>query len=132
MRAALTWETDARGRSAAALYERGALALALALPVPLLAAVGMSLPLPQSIFRLGVLAAERTALAADALPGVGHEERVEAVRPARTVGHAPAAARTPTTKRTAARVQVSVARAPVHASHRRHPQLAASAPDTTV
>src|SRR3954471_23135361 len=131
MRPALTWETDGRGRSAAALYERGALALALALPVPLLAAAGMSLPLPQSIFRLGVLAAERTALAADALPGVGHQERADALPPARAGGRAPPAAGTPTNKRTAPRAQTSVAGTPVHALHRRQRQLAASAPVTT-
>jgi hypothetical protein len=37
----------------------------------MLAAAGLQVPLPKSIFQLGILAAERTASFAEALPGVG-------------------------------------------------------------
>jgi hypothetical protein len=132
VRPALTWETNARGRSAAAVYERCALALALALPVPLLAAAGMSLPLPQSIFRLGVLAAERTGLVADALPGRGQDAKTEAVRPVRAVRHAPAVARTGTKTHAAQQVSTRVAGAPVQTVHRRHRLATGSTTATTV
>ncbi len=88
MRPTLTWEEHGGSRSLAAVYERGALILAMVLPVPMLAAAGLSLPLPQSIFRLGILAAERTALIADALPGVGRDRPAKTATPVlRDRGH---------------------------------------------
>src|SRR3954447_20745899 len=71
MRHELTWEMQASGRSfASAVYERGVMALALALPVPLLAAAGLSLPLPGGVYRLRMGAVERAATIADALPSM--------------------------------------------------------------
>jgi hypothetical protein len=76
MRHELTWEMQASGRSTAAVaYERGVMALVLALPVPLFAAVGLSLPLPNVVYKLGLAAVERTAAIADALPTLDRDAR---------------------------------------------------------
>jgi hypothetical protein len=45
------------------------MALVFVLPVPLLAATGLSLPLPAAAYRIGVAAVERTAAIAQAVPG---------------------------------------------------------------
>src|SRR4051812_13338973 len=88
MRHELTWEMQASGRStAAAVYERGVMALALALPVPLLAAAGLSLPLPDGVYRLGAAAVQRTASIANALPSIDRgsgepEQTTVAAKPA--------------------------------------------------
>src|SRR4051794_638160 len=75
MRHELTWEMQGSGRSVAAtVYERGVMALALVLPVPLLAAAGLSMPLPDGVYRLGVAAVERTAAVASALPSIHREK----------------------------------------------------------
>jgi hypothetical protein len=101
VRHALTWETGhAGGRSFAAVAcEKGVMALLLALPVPVLAATGMSLPLPDVVYRIGVAAIERTAAIAEALPGVDTaptapppKRKAVVAQKARAVAHTPAAA----------------------------------------
>jgi hypothetical protein len=61
MRQALTWEVPAPVFAAPARVRRNVLlALAFAVPVPLLAATGLTLPLPDSAYRIASAAVERT------------------------------------------------------------------------
>ena len=84
MRQALTWEAPATAAFAApaGLRHKVLLVVAFALPVPLLAATGLTLPLPDSVYRLATAAVERTVAIARDLPAVGHEQKREAPRPA--------------------------------------------------
>jgi hypothetical protein len=83
MRHALTWEVAAPARfvAPAGLRQKVMLAIGFALPVPLLAATGLTLPLPDGVFRLASAVVERTAAIAKELPAVGSSDSREAPRP---------------------------------------------------
>src|SRR3954468_19765162 len=108
MRQALTWEAPAPAfATPAGLRQKAMLAIAFALPVPLLAATGLTLPLPDSVYRLASAAVERTVAIAKDLPAVGHEQKREAPRPAveRTKAQPAAAVRAPATAPVPAKTQ---------------------------